>query len=320
MKIIEQLNKLPINKGEYLVLPNIDTPFFIIPMTSKMAFQKAINFIKPKNKYGGVKKLVLSYLPFVLIRFFFPTIKIATKITNSTIRLILPWNQDFENKFVIFNLGKKPSLIKIGFNNASKLIQNEHKVITEYFNDNEIFPKVINYQLNEEYSILETAFYKGNHPEILPQTIIEFFNSKYNDCKSVSFKDHPYVKKMMNLIFKKLNNNKDTLRWLSEYVSKFKDEQIFISLMHGDCTLTNIIVENNNIKLIDWEDCIEDGIPIDITYFNFRKQIDNNKKWEIKEVIDFLVVLHYIYFQCRYNNIKRVNSIVLAQDFVSLKR
>ena len=32
MKIIEQLNKLPINKGEYLVLPNIDTPFFIIPM------------------------------------------------------------------------------------------------------------------------------------------------------------------------------------------------------------------------------------------------------------------------------------------------
>ena len=106
MKIIEQLNKLPINKGEYLVLPNIDTPFFIIPMTSKTAFRRAINFIKPKNKYGGVKKLVLSYLPFVLIRFFFPTIKIATKITNSTIRLILPWNQDFENKFVIFNQNK----------------------------------------------------------------------------------------------------------------------------------------------------------------------------------------------------------------------
>ena len=52
MKIIEQLNKLPINKGEYLVLPNIDTPFFIIPMISKDAFQQAINFIKPKNKYG----------------------------------------------------------------------------------------------------------------------------------------------------------------------------------------------------------------------------------------------------------------------------
>ena len=70
MKIIEQLNKLPINKGEYLVLPNIDTPFFIIPMTSKVAFQKAISFIKPKNKYGWLKKFVLGYLPFVLIRFF----------------------------------------------------------------------------------------------------------------------------------------------------------------------------------------------------------------------------------------------------------
>lgn len=319
MKIIEQLNKLPINNGEYLVLPKTDTPFFIIPMTSKRAFQKAINFIKPKNKYGWIKKFVLSYSPFVLIRFFFPTIKIKTKITNANTRLILPWNQDFENKFVIFNLEKKPSVIKIGFNNASKLIQNEHKVITQYFNDNEIFPKVINYQLNEEFSVLETTFYKGYHPEILPQTIIDFFNSKYNDCKLVSFKDHPYIKKMMNLILKKLNNI-DTVKWLSEYASKFKDEQICISLMHGDCTLTNIIVENNNIKLIDWEDYIEDGVPIDIAYFNFRKQIDNNKKWEIRQVIDFLVVLHYIYFQCRYDNTKRIDAIVLSQNFVSLKR
>ena len=51
MKIIEQLNKLPINKGEYLVLPNIDMPFFIIPMTSNLCFsKKQFNFIKPKNK------------------------------------------------------------------------------------------------------------------------------------------------------------------------------------------------------------------------------------------------------------------------------
>lgn len=319
MKIIKQLNKLPINNGEYLVLPKTDTPFFIIPMTSKRAFQKAINFIKPKNKYGWIKKFVLSYSPFVLIRFFLPTIKITTKITDEATRLILPWNQDFENKFTIFNLEKKPSVMKIGFNNASKLIQNEHKVITEYFNDNEIFPTLINYQLNEEFSVLETAFYKGHHPETLPQTIIEFFNSKYYDCKVVSFKEHPYVKKMMNLISEKLDN-KDTLRWLSEYVSRFKDEKIPISFMHGDCTATNIISSGKKNILIDWEECIEDGIPIDITYFNFRKQIDNNKKWEIREVKDFLVVLHYIYFQCRYDNMSRIDAIVLSQNFVNLKR
>ena len=317
MKIIEQLNKLPINKGEYLVLPNIDTPFFIIPMTSKSAFQKAINFIKPKNKYGWIKKLVLGYLPFFLIRLFFSAIKIATKITNAPTRLILPWNQDFNNKFVIFNLGETPSLIKIGFNYASNLIQNEHKVITRNY-DNAIFPKVINYQLNEGYSTLETAFYKGSHPKTLPQSIIDFFNSQYNDCKSAAFKDHPYIKKMMKLIFEKLDKN--TLRRLSEYASKFKDKQVLISLMHGDCTTTNIIsfVENN--KLIDWEECIEDGVPIDITYFKFRQQLDNNEKWKIRNEIDLLVVVHYIYFQCKYNNTQMVSSIIFEHNFVSVNR
>ena len=319
MKIIEQLNKLPINKGEYLVLPNIDTPFFIIPMISKGAFQKAINFIKPKNKYGWIKKLLLGYLPFFLIRFLFPTIKIETKITNTTNRLILPWNQDFNNKFVVFNLGATPSIIKIGFDYASKLIQNEHKVITRYYGNNKIFPKVINYQLNEEYSILETVFYKGYHPKILPQSIFDFFNSQYNACKSVVFKDHPYIKRMMKLISQKLDN-KNILSWLSKYASRFKNEQVLISLMHGDCTTTNILsfVENN--KLIDWEESIQDGVPIDITYFKFRKQIDDGLQWEIKDQLDFLVVLHYIYFHCKYNKIQRVNAITLEHNLVSMNR
>ncbi|MDA1284687.1 MAG: hypothetical protein O3C61_07150, partial [Proteobacteria bacterium] len=260
MIIIEQLNKLPINKGEYLVLPNIDTPFFIIPMKSKGDFQKAIKFIKPKNKYGWIKKLVLRFLPFILIRLFFQTVKIATKITSAATQLILPWNQDFNNKFVIFNLGEKPSLIKIGFNNASKLIQNEHKVITEYFNDNEIFPNILKYQENEDFCILETTFYKGEHPTSLPNSIVDFFNTKYKDSTSVAFKDHPYIKKMMKLIFEKLENNKNIFRWLARYDSTFKDKQVLISLMHGDCTTTNIICEDERSKLIDWEECIEDGI------------------------------------------------------------
>ena len=167
---------------------------------------------------------------------------------------------------------------------------------------------------------METAFYKGNHPNILPQSIINFFYLKYNDCKSVSFKDHPYVQKMMNLIFKKLDNNKDTLRWLYEYVSRFKDEKIFISFMHGDCTQTNIISSGKRNILIDWEECIEDGIPIDVTYFKFRRQIDEGFQWEINGVIDFLVVLHYIYFQCRYDNMKMIDSVFLDDNFFSIER
>ena len=320
MKIIEQLNKLPIISGEYLVLPSIERPFFIIPMTSNLAFKKAIRFIKPKNNYGWVKKIVLRALPFVLIRFIFHTIRVSTKFTAESTQLILPWNQDFENKFVIFNLSDEPSIIKIGFNYASKLIQNEHKVIATYFNNNEIFPKIINYQLNEDYSILETAFYKGNHPNVLPQSIIDFFILKYNNCKSVDFNDHPYINEMMKLIFEKLDTNKTTLNWLSEYALKFKDEKIFISFMHGDCTATNIISSGKKNILIDWEECIEDGIPIDIFYFNFRKQIDEGFQWEIKGIVDFLVVLHYIYFQCRYDNVQTIDFIILNNEFVSVNK
>ena len=93
--------------------------------------------------------------------------------------------------------------------------------------------------------------------------------------------------KMMNLVSEKLDN-KDTLRWLSEYLSRFKDEKIPISFMHGDCTATNIISSGKKNILIDWEECVEDGIPIDITYFNFRKQIDNNKKMGNKRGERFL--------------------------------
>lgn len=308
MRIIEQLNKLPINKGEYLVLPDIDKPFFVIPMTTKSDFQKAINFIKPKNKYGWLKKLVLGYLPFILIRYFFTTIKIVTKITSANTRLILPWNQDFNHKFVVFNLGETPSLIKIGFDYASKLIQNEHKVIAKHYHG--IFPDIINYEVNEEYSILETLFYKGNHPKDLPESIIEFFNSKHSDCKSVAFKDHPYIKKMMKLILEKVENE-NILKLISIFNKKFQDKKVAISLMHGDCTMTNIICGDEGPKLIDWEECIDDGIPIDIIYFRFRQQLDNQKRWKINNEKDFLVVLHYIYFQCRYNKIQKLSAITL---------
>ena len=55
MKIIEQLNKLPIKSGEYLVLPNLDTPYFIIPLHSRNIFLNAISLVKPKNKKGWIK-------------------------------------------------------------------------------------------------------------------------------------------------------------------------------------------------------------------------------------------------------------------------
>ena len=52
MKIIEQLNKLPIKSGEYLVLPNLNTPYFILPLHSRCVFNDAISFVKSRNIFG----------------------------------------------------------------------------------------------------------------------------------------------------------------------------------------------------------------------------------------------------------------------------
>ena len=61
MKIIEQLNKLPIKSGEYLVLPNLVTPYFIIPIHSRDVFTNAISLVKPKNKKGRIKRIMLKF-------------------------------------------------------------------------------------------------------------------------------------------------------------------------------------------------------------------------------------------------------------------
>jgi hypothetical protein len=80
--------------------------------------------------------------------------------------------------------------------------------------------------------------------------------------------------------------------------------------MHSDCSLTNVIeCDKDNSILIDWEECIEDGVPIDVEYFDFRMHIDNGKSWKINNTINFLVVLHYIYLQIKHDNISNLNKI-----------
>ena len=323
MRIIEQLNKLPVNKGEYLVLPDIDTPFFIIPMQSRIIFKKAVRFIKPKNKHGWIKKILLSIIPFSLIRSFFYTIKISTNFNEQYPQLILPWNQDFDNKFVIFNLKSKPTLIKVGFKDAKSLIKNENKTISHILvKNNQIAPVVLNYEETKSYSLIETNFYHGKHPELLPDAIRNFFLSIYKESQSITFSHHPYIRRMISSVYKKLDKTKykDILNQIDSYIEEFANINIPICIMHGDCTRTNIIVNNEETIIIDWEECILDGVPIDVEYFAFRNNLDKTQAWKIKDEIDFLVVLHYIHFQCLYSNHTRLEKISWIQDTVSLKR
>jgi len=79
--------------------------------------------------------------------------------------------------------------------------------------------------------------------------------------------------------------------------------------MHADCSQTNVIATSEKNVIIDWEECVLEGIPIDIGYFDFRMHIDNGKSWKINNTIDFLVVLHYIYLQIKHDNISQLGKI-----------
>ena len=323
MKIIEQLNKLPIKSGEYLVLPNLVTPYFIIPLHSKNIFVNAISLVKPKNKKGWIKKSVLGFMPFFFLRKLFPVITIQSENNNDlSHQLILPWNQDVYNKFTIFNFNKNNiTLVKAGFGKYRKMIRNEYYSVLKIpkFGKN-IIPEVVSFSEDEDFTKIETIFYDGNHPKCLPISIIDFFEKIRIESKKVKMIDHPYLKKIIQEINIVLEKEKSSflLNTINEYVKENENELISVVLMHADCSQTNIIATLEKNVIIDWEECILEGIPIDIGYFDFRMHIDNGKSWKINNTIDFLVVLHYIYLQIKHDNISQLGKISWHNSEISI--
>lgn len=314
MTIIEQLNKLPINTGEYLVLPNLETPYFIIPLHSRTIFLEAVRLVKPKNRKGWVKKIALQCTPFILLRKLFPVISIKSKhVSNGTNQLILPWNQEVCSKFTLFNYSKKnTSLLKIGFGKYSAMIRNEYESILKAvkFGENNI-PEILNFTENKGYSILETVFYKGVHPNELPTSIATFLNKLKVNATEVQLIEHPYISRILEEVLSVLKKEgyKSLLNTVTYYSEKYKHELVPVVLMHSDCSLTNVIKTEKRTILIDWEECVVDGVPIDVDYFNFRMQIDKGKSWTITNAIDFLVVLHYLFLQIKHENSKHLDAI-----------
>ncbi|PKA98307.1 hypothetical protein B0O79_1992 [Flavobacteriaceae bacterium MAR_2009_75] len=321
---IKILQKLPINSGDYLILPNEERPTFIIPITSKWAYKKAISLIKPKDSLGNLKKSLLAQTPIALLKFFFTIVRIETSINNSgSGQLILPWNQDPNSKFTIFNYNRKHiTLFKFGYGNAGDLINNEYKCIELVSKMNaKIIPEVKLFKRNPDYSVMETKFYKGNHPSSLPRAIREFFELCYKTADRKPFKEHPYIVRIKKVLLDVLDNRTDKAlkdRILT-FTKRFGKELIPVVIMHGDCSMTNIIETNDECWLIDWEEGIMDGVPLDVGYFDFRIKIDRGGTWEINSSVDFLVVMHYLYFQIKHGNESSLDKIEWKDKTVRVK-
>jgi hypothetical protein len=323
MRIIEQLNKLPIRTGHYLVLPNIDTPYFIMPVHTRRNFLTSISFIKSKNLKGKIKKHALKIIPIFILKMLFTVIYIKTKDCNNNFhQLILPWNQDVTNKFTIFNFNESEiTLLKVGFGDYKSLICNEHSSLLNAPDfGKDLIPEIIGFSESKEFTIIETLFYDGDHPSYLPLKINDFFEKIKVESQTMKMKEHPYVIRIFKVVNKVLRNESldVLLNEVLNYFKKYENILVPVVLMHGDCSKSNVISNNGIDMLIDWEDCITDGVPIDIRYFDFRLHIDNGKCWEINNEIDFLVILHYIYLKIKYNNISSLQKISLKGFLFSL--
>tara|TARA_B100000902_G_scaffold195038_1_gene186362 strand:+ start:3792 stop:4766 length:975 start_codon:yes stop_codon:yes gene_type:complete len=324
MRIIEKLNKLPIRAGDYLVLPNLETPYFVIPLISRDIFNSSLSLVKHKSLIGWFKKIGLQFVPLFLLRRFFSVITIQSDNDNdSSYQLILPWNQDVYNKFTIFNFNKDNiTLVKAGFGKYRKMINNEyHSILTMQKFGKNIAPEVVGFYEYKYFTKIETVFYDGIHPNYLPVSIVDFFEKIRAESRKTRLIDHPYIKE----ILLDINNvlEKEGLIFLlarvNEGIKRYEDKLVPIVLMHADCSKTNVIsTKTGENVLIDWEECVEEGIPIDIEYFDFRMHIDNGKTWKIDNIIDFLVVLHYIYLQIKYDNISQLEKVSWNNSEISI--
>ena len=68
--------------------------------------------------------------------------------------------------------------------------------------------------------------------------------------------------------------------------------------MHGDFSTTNTVqTPDNRYVLLDWEDAQEQGLNLDVPFFEFRRQLYKSGEWQIQGAEGFLVVFHYVWFQ-----------------------
>jgi tRNA A-37 threonylcarbamoyl transferase component Bud32 len=308
--LLKRLEKLPINGGKYLVLPDLDRPQFIIPIDTHRLFRISLNLLKPKGSLGKIKKMLLSLIPIWVIKRKFDTIHLTAGSNELSSReLIMPWNQARSSKITVLKqVNDEIVVIKTGFGTAKCLVETENKVL-KHLRDKykSMVPKVISYIEVMEYSQLVMEYCEGAHPNKLPRKSCEFLRKLNHEEMSNVFVEHPHVIRIMESIERSehLKQNRDLLQHIRKWVRRYAGSSLNVCLMHGDFTSTNIICQGVRETIIDWEDAVFDGAPIDSKYFLFRREIDQGKAWPIHDSVDLLVVLHFIYFELKYSGIEK---------------
>lgn len=137
---------------------------------------------------------------------------------------------------------------------AKKLTKNEIKVY-QLLENTELTPKLLDYEISDDYVCLKAEFVKGMRPK---------------------------GKEMNSRILKLCLKLKD----YSLEDSSTGNNELLHCLSHGDFCPWNMLVDNNNIKLIDWELASERPLGFDLFTYITQVSILFNPEQPLLHVID----------------------------------
>ena len=268
----------------------------LLPFYSKKIFSKSLSLVKNKSLKFKVFKFIYNNLWFLFkkIHFNFDVIEIKGKNNDNEFHTIIfpPLIEINKLTMIKFN-SDKVFVRKTGFNKTNVQISLEHNIYKKAFKH---IPKVIKYSDYDYNTTLDIEYFQGDYPDKLNNSIYSFFDNLIKDDK-FQIKYHPFYLKMI----KKLKNytKEDSFYKLLESLKvdiENNHQSISLSLMHGDFSLTNILENDVDFLIFDWEHAEEDGMPIDINYYHLRLLIDKKQNIELKKIEDKLAMMYYLYF------------------------
>jgi hypothetical protein len=317
---LEKIKNIQIVSGTYACFPNSKSPYMVLPFYDKQIFIQALNLVKNNSFKFKLFKTIYKYFWFLFknIHFGFDIIDIESNQKDDNYHSIIfpPYIEN--NKLTMIKFNKKSIFIrKQGFNKINPKIDLEYYL---YKKNLKKLPIIINYS-NEEYkTILDIKYFEGDYPKNLTKEIQVFMNSFQQKDKKFIIKEHPFYNKMLIELDKYHNSVcSKFIKYLKAEILK-SDKTIETSLMHGDFSLTNILVFHKEFLIFDWEHYEEEGLPIDINYFKLRNKLDKKCSLELNSLKDKLTMLYYFYFIQKNKLFNRLDVEYLAQELRKLDK
>lgn len=295
-------------------------------MSSRRAFRIACQFVKSASLMGIFKRSILANMPMSYLRRKFPVHKLGhapiVDVGAGVLGMVRPWAQRSGEKAVVISFNESLSNVyvyKVGFSQAAcDLISHEHLMLNYLVGCSpecsSLVPGVVNYVCQDDYCLLKLTYSSGNYSFSVPDEVAAFLGGFQTD-KVYPLLDHPYVREGLQRLLELEHLGLGALRkQLTDLIFTYRAELIPVTLMHGDFAYPNLLRKGGQFTLIDWEEAVEVGMPIDMAYFEMQGQLLRDRTWQLNGAIDVLALFHRILLLLHHGAHEELNRIILSTD------